>query len=78
MHDFIGNAHLALKKHILHHNARMSNSYEPYCAIVQSSGTGKSRTVDEFSKYNFVIPVNVRKPKVGGVHAHLCPLARMH
>lgn len=35
-------------------------SYAPYCSIIQSSGTGKSRLVDEFSKYNFLIPINLR------------------
>ncbi|KAH0834254.1 hypothetical protein J3R83DRAFT_11609 [Lanmaoa asiatica] len=33
--------------------------YARYSAIVQSSGTGKSRTVDELSKSHFVIPVNL-------------------
>jgi len=36
-------------------------SYVKYSAIVQSSGMGKSRTVDEMSKSHFVIPVNVRE-----------------
>lgn len=47
----------------------MDNSYAPHCAIVQSTGTGKSKTVDEFSKYDFVMPVNLRKPEATGA----CP-----
>jgi len=34
--------------------------YANYLAIVQSSGLGKSRTVDEMSKRHFVIPMNLR------------------
>ncbi|KAE9389923.1 hypothetical protein BT96DRAFT_1024834 [Gymnopus androsaceus JB14] len=64
--DFVGSAHEALKQHILQYNRY---SYSPHCAIVQSTGTGKSRTLDEFSKYNFVIPLNLRKPTVKGFPA---------
>jgi hypothetical protein len=34
--------------------------YAPILSIIQSSGTGKSRTVDELSKKCIVIPVNFR------------------
>jgi hypothetical protein len=34
--------------------------YARYAAILQSSGMGKSRTIDELSKEHFVIPINLR------------------
>ena len=34
--------------------------YARYLAIVQSSGTGKSRMIEELSKKHLVIPVNLR------------------
>ncbi|KAH9021093.1 hypothetical protein EDB83DRAFT_2320509, partial [Lactarius deliciosus] len=34
--------------------------YGRYCSIVQSSGMGKSRLLDEFSKNFFLIPINLR------------------
>lgn len=33
---------------------------EGYCSIVQSSGMGKSRLLDEFARGHFVIPINLR------------------
>ena len=40
--------------------------YARYCSIVQSSGMGKSRLLDEFSKNYFMIPINLRGPKDQG------------
>ncbi|KIJ59767.1 hypothetical protein HYDPIDRAFT_170633 [Hydnomerulius pinastri MD-312] len=37
-----------------------------YAAIVQSSGTGKSRAIDELSKSRFVIPINLRDETATG------------
>ncbi|KAH9179801.1 hypothetical protein EDB89DRAFT_2238751 [Lactarius sanguifluus] len=34
--------------------------YGRYCSIIQSSGMGKSRLLDEFSKNYFMIPINLR------------------
>ncbi|KAI9445881.1 hypothetical protein H4582DRAFT_2069178 [Lactarius indigo] len=34
--------------------------YARYCSIVQSSGMGKSRLLDEFSKGHFLIPMNLQ------------------
>lgn len=67
---YIGQAHVALKAHTMSHwhLDPYHNPYAPYCAIIQSSGTGKSRMVDEFSKQNFVIPLNLRHPEAKGVH----------
>jgi|ERR1700761_1281946 hypothetical protein len=35
-------------------------AYGNYCTIVQSSGMGKSRLLDELSKSFFLIPINLR------------------
>ena len=37
-----------------------ADRYARYLAIVQSSGTGKSRMIEELSKTHLVIPVNLR------------------
>ncbi|TFK50466.1 hypothetical protein OE88DRAFT_1736013 [Heliocybe sulcata] len=62
---FRGEALVALKNHIAWHWDR-GRTYVPYCSVVQSSGTGKSRTVDELSKESFVIPMNLRQPNEKG------------
>ena len=57
----------ALWEHIMHHfNPVNSKDYAHFAAIVQSSGMGKSRTVDELSKDHFVIPLNLREPSSTG------------
>lgn len=57
-----GNLHKELWDHI----SRMyRNGQERMCAVVQSSGTGKSRMVDELGKERFVIPICVRKGSSG-------------
>jgi hypothetical protein len=38
-----------------------SNAYAKFLPLVQSSGTGKSRMVDEMAKEMFLIPLNVRR-----------------
>ncbi|KAH8997240.1 hypothetical protein EDB92DRAFT_1395872 [Lactarius akahatsu] len=59
---FIGEHALeALELHVIEQKTK-SESYGPYCSIVQSSGMGKSRLLDEFSRSNFLIPINLRKP----------------
>ncbi|KIM88098.1 hypothetical protein PILCRDRAFT_3154 [Piloderma croceum F 1598] len=40
--------------------------YANYLAIVQSSGMGKSRTVDEMGKHHFLIPMNLREAESTG------------
>jgi hypothetical protein len=55
--------------------------YARYAALVQSSGTGKSRLVDETAKSIFTIPINIRAPKTLGlclVHAMRLHLNMMH
>ena len=41
-------------------NMDRSKLYSNTVAIVQSSGTGKSRMVDELARYVFAIPFNLR------------------
>ncbi len=47
-----------VKKHF--NTSSTSKTYAHYTAIVQSSGTGKSRAVDELAKLHFVIPLCLR------------------
>jgi hypothetical protein len=58
---FEGDAAIGLLHHIKsHYNPLDSRLYAHFSAIVQSSGMGKSRTVDELAKNLFVIPINLR------------------
>jgi hypothetical protein len=43
-------------------------AYAPCCSVVQSSGMGKSRLLDELSKKYFLIPINLRKSPSTGVY----------
>lgn len=61
--DYIGSAADTLFDTIQKHAANKLEFYAPYLSIIQSSGMGKSRMVDELSKRILVIPVNIR---VGG------------
>jgi hypothetical protein len=45
--------------------------YARVLAIVQSSGMGKSRMIDELSKKHFVIPLNLRNGESGRFFWHL-------
>jgi hypothetical protein len=68
---FVGNAVKALENHVLKYykttyTGEEKLPYAHYTAIVQSSGMGKSRLVDEFSKSHFVIPMNLRHPDAQG------------
>ncbi|KAH8988894.1 hypothetical protein EDB92DRAFT_2068305 [Lactarius akahatsu] len=55
----------ALAKHVVEER-RKEGTYAPFCSIVQSSGMGKSRLVDEFSKTHFLIPINLRRAEARG------------
>ena len=70
--QYVGKAAVALWHHIQEHHqnrdAEGGSVYAHYAAIVQSSGMGKSRTVDEMAKEHFVIPINVRDPKSQGAN----------
>ncbi|KAI0296790.1 hypothetical protein B0F90DRAFT_1011071 [Multifurca ochricompacta] len=63
--EFIGRAPLeGLKNHIAQ-ELSVSSRYR-YCCIVQSSGTGKSRLHDEFSKAHFMITIVLRAFRSNG------------
>lgn len=63
---YIGDAHTMLLENVrrLNENRRPS-PYRTSVLVLQSSGTGKSRTVDELAKDIFVIPLNIRKTAPG-------------
>ena len=68
-YPFRGDAAKALWEHIeTHYNPSNVTVYAHYAAIVQSSGMGKSRTVDELAKNHFVIPLNLREAESTGTH----------
>ncbi|KAH9015313.1 hypothetical protein EDB84DRAFT_1567750 [Lactarius hengduanensis] len=45
---------------------KLVETYARYYSIVQSSGMGKSRLLDEFSKKHFMIPINLRPEDARG------------
>ncbi|KAG6820697.1 hypothetical protein H0H93_013216 [Arthromyces matolae] len=67
---FLGDGPKALLEHIAKwhcaHNKRQDTIYGNYFSIVQSSGMGKSRLIDEFSRTNVVIPMNLGDSKAYG------------
>ena len=65
-YPFEGDAADALWEHIIA-NFGSQSSYAHYAAFVQSSGMGKSRTMDELAKYHFVIPLNLREADSTGI-----------
>jgi hypothetical protein len=58
-YPYQGNVAEVLYEYIKCH--RDPNAYAHLLAVVQSSGMGKSRMIDEFSKRHFVIPLNLRE-----------------
>ncbi|PBK83916.1 hypothetical protein ARMGADRAFT_1170298 [Armillaria gallica] len=67
--DFQGSGVKALEQHIWHYlvvKSVMRHPYTAFMSITQSSGMGKSRLIDEFSKTHFVIPLNLRDPSTIG------------
>ncbi|KZT03613.1 uncharacterized protein LAESUDRAFT_328454 [Laetiporus sulphureus 93-53] len=72
--EFYGDAAGNLWNHIVRHYgphslSSVSSIYANYASIVQSSGMGKSRTVDELAKTHFLIPINLRPPESIGFPA---------
>ncbi|KAK2464489.1 hypothetical protein APHAL10511_003468 [Amanita phalloides] len=67
-HPFQGSAAIGLWEHITTHYKHSDNIevYAPFASIVQSSGMGKSRTVDELAKDHFIIPINLRGARSTG------------
>jgi hypothetical protein len=63
---YVGNADDLLYQHIAHYSKQADRDYYArYTSIVQSSGMGKSRTIDEFSKKHLVVPLNLRNNSNG-------------
>ncbi|KAI5114860.1 hypothetical protein M0805_008639, partial [Coniferiporia weirii] len=71
---YMGDTHLLLRKTINTMNLTHSGkSYANCLSIVQSSGTGKSRTVHELGKLVFTIPLNLRSETEGNGFAYPLP-----
>jgi hypothetical protein len=71
---YIGQAADALWMYITrHYEPNNTKVYAHYVAIVQSSGMGKSRTVDELGKCHFSIPMNLRDAKSTGAAVRSIP-----
>jgi hypothetical protein len=56
---YIGGAHTCLYE-VMEALQKRKEAYGRFLSVVQSSGTGKSRMVDELSKQHLVIPINLR------------------
>ncbi|KAI5118356.1 hypothetical protein M0805_006757 [Coniferiporia weirii] len=63
--DFVGEAHTQLLSE-MRTAAKVKSPYRTITQIVQSSGVGKSRTVDELAKCIFTIPICLRHPDETG------------
>jgi len=61
---YVGDASVSLYEHLTSHPMDEDN-YARYTSIVQSSGMGKSRTIDELSKTHLVVPMNLRQESKG-------------
>ncbi|KAG5650692.1 hypothetical protein H0H81_011366 [Sphagnurus paluster] len=59
--DFVGDAKDALMTHVRRYYEATALYYGRFLPIVQSSGMGKSRLVDELGKTYFTIPINLRE-----------------
>src|ERR1700756_468719 len=63
---YVGKAHKALYATITKACSDPAGKIYARClAVVQSSGMGKSRMIDELSKEHFVIPINLRTTGTG-------------
>jgi hypothetical protein len=76
--EFVGDAATALWAYIekSFYDPKNEKVYARYTSIVQSSGMGKSRTIDELGKHHFVIPMNLRSATSTGVHYFLSSMLR--
>jgi len=64
---YVGEADDLLYNHIATFSASKVDTYARYTSIVQSSGMGKSRAIDELSKKHLVLPLNLRQEPDGNV-----------
>ncbi|KAI0653244.1 hypothetical protein C8Q70DRAFT_1059483 [Cubamyces menziesii] len=62
---FIGQHHVALASNIrnMYYGTSARSAYMGHAAVIQSSGSGKSRLVHEVAREIFTIPFNIRDPK---------------
>ena len=62
---FIGEHHVALASNIrnMYYGTSARSAYMGHAAVIQSSGSGKSRLVHEVAREIFTIPFNIRDPK---------------
>ncbi|KAJ3886351.1 hypothetical protein GG344DRAFT_69746 [Lentinula edodes] len=74
--DYIGSHDKLLLQNM--DSSQSPESYGNVAAIVQSSGFGKSRTVDEIAKQVFTIPMNVRNPSDTSFGAYPPPDLELH
>ena len=63
---YVGEADDLLYDHIATYS-QDGDTYAGYTSIVQSSGMGKSRAIDELSKKHLVLPLNLRQEPDGNV-----------
>ena len=63
---YVGDADKLLYDHIATYSIDADN-YARYTSIVQSSGMGKSRAIDQLSKKHLVVPMNLRMDRDGNV-----------
>jgi hypothetical protein len=61
---YVGNADDLLYDHLANY-PKDEDQYARYTSIVQSSGMGKSRTIDEVSKKHLVVPLCLREESKG-------------
>ena|SRR5436190_11902457 len=69
--EYIGDAATSLWEHITKLPPSKKDVYAFYTAIVQSSGMGKSKMVDELAKTHFVIPIVLREASSTGMIFHM-------
>jgi hypothetical protein len=62
--NYVGNASSSLFEYLFDY-PRDEDKYAKYTSIVQSSGMGKSRAMDELSKTRLVVPLNFRQDSNG-------------
>ncbi|KAH8116528.1 hypothetical protein DFH11DRAFT_1742176 [Phellopilus nigrolimitatus] len=66
--EFVGTMDKALWVHIKEcfDEFSLDKKYANFCPIIQSSGTGKSRVVDQLGRTHFILPICLRDPKTTG------------
>ncbi|KAH8116519.1 hypothetical protein DFH11DRAFT_1876339 [Phellopilus nigrolimitatus] len=66
--EFVGTVDEALWVHIKEclYERSLNKKYANLCPIIQSSGTGKSRAVDQLGRMHFILPICLRDPETTG------------